>query len=462
MAISPDLYRRIREALLRCGPFDDPSTLRSLFVDDRIAAWRHVIPTSGDARTRVLVVIKELLSQENHRGENVLVLFLNVLGDFAIEGTPCQRELPMLAEELSRELAQRKTTLTSHSGREQVAKPALSTTATGKDNAFRPIWLMIALLVGVIGFWGSNYLLDFNASPTTNPEIAQNETPIPSPTPEPAIPTPTLTPEPLTPTSFPTIEPTPTLGIGSTLVSEKDGMTLVYVPSGNFLMGSREDEPGAEDEKPQHSEHLGAFWIDQTEVTNGMYEQCVQADDCQPPSDISSISRESYYGDTRFVNYPVVRVSWEDAKNCCAWAGRRLPTAVEWEKAARGQDGRIYPWGDDPATVERANYCEQEDCSEPPKGKDTEPVGRYPAGASPYGALDMAGNVWEWVDGIHEDGYTQVPPCSEPKPPEFPPPPPHEFRGGSWRDPATCLRVATRNKDGVPNRNVGFRCALTP
>ncbi len=183
-------------------------------------------------------------------------------------------------------------------------------------------------------------------------------------------------------------------GIGSTRTREKDGMVMVYVPAGPFIMG---DDTGEENEKPQHTVNLEAFWIDKTEVTNGMLDKCYRSGPCQPPKKFSSTVRQSYFQDNSFVDYPVIFVTWYNAETYCEWVGSRLPVEAEWEKAARGTDGRIYPWGDkspdDSAANSLLNYKRNVN--------DTSQVGNYPAGISPYGALDMAGNVWEWV----ADGY---------------------------------------------------------
>jgi eukaryotic-like serine/threonine-protein kinase len=137
------------------------------------------------------------------------------------------------------------------------------------------------------------------------------------------------------PTKTPTrVPPTadPSLGIGSTQVSDRDGMTLLYVPAGEFTMGNKE---GDSDEVPEHSVYLEAFWIDQTEVTKAMYAKCVKAGACFFPMD--------HYDHPKYDNYPVVFVAWDDAKKYCEWAGGDLPTEAQWEKAARGTDSRLYP-----------------------------------------------------------------------------------------------------------------------
>ena len=147
-------------------------------------------------------------------------------------------------------------------------------------------------------------------------------------------------------------------------------------------------------EQPVHKVVLDAFWIDQTEVTNKMYALCVQTSVCTPPSSTNSSTRPSYYENPEFEDYPVIYVDWYKAKTYCEWAGRRLPTEAEWEKAARGTDGRNYPWGKDAPNKMLLNY----------NGNvgDTTEIGKYPAGASIYGALDMAGNAWEWVSSLYK------------------------------------------------------------
>jgi formylglycine-generating enzyme required for sulfatase activity len=258
----------------------------------------------------------------------------------------------------------------------------------------------------------------------------------------------TLTPE-------PTITPTPTLGIGSSTISPKDGMTLLYVPAGNFLMGStNQDTLASYDEKPQHSVYLDAFWIDQTDVTNKMYAACVSAAGCTSPSNRSSYTHPSYYGNSAFDNYPVIYVSWNDATAYCKWAGRQLPSEAQWEKAARGTDGRIYPWGNQAPSKDLLNY----------NGivGDTTAVGSYPNGASPYGALDMAGNVWQWVNDWYSDTYYQSSPASNPLGPNSGQV--RVLRGGTWLYGNGSIRSALRVRLNPSNScsGSGFRCARSP
>lgn len=160
---------------------------------------------------------------------------------------------------------------------------------------------------------------------------------------------------------------------------------MVPVPAGEFVMGSNVND----DEKPSHRVYLDAFSIDLTEVTNGQYKQCVSAGKCAPPTEDGSFSRKWYYDVPMYANHPVIFVPWQSAKQYCEWAGKRLPTEAEWEKTARGVDSRNYPWGND-LDMSKLNVMRDSD-------RDTMAVGSFPAGASPYGALDMLGNVEEWV-----------------------------------------------------------------
>ena len=232
-----------------------------------------------------------------------------------------------------------------------------------------------------------------------------------------------------------------------------DGMVMLYVPGGVFQMGSAESDSLAHfDEKPQHPVTLDAFWVDRTEVTNAQYKKCVQAGACKPSEFPDSWGTN---GDDQ----PVVGVSWYDAGAYCQWAGAALPTEAQWEKAARGTDGHIYPWGDNAPTCELAVMVEggQEGCGKKPAW----PVGSKPKGASPYGALDMAGNVGEWVqDWYDEHSYTaeaQTNPTGATKGTH------KVLRGSSWYcTDARCVRAAFRDAYPPEKRNtgMGFRCVI--
>ena len=235
-------------------------------------------------------------------------------------------------------------------------------------------------------------------------------------------------------------------------ISAKDGMRMVYVPAGEFLMGSAETDPSARaDEKPQRSVFLDGFWIDQTEVSNAMAARCIRDRACQPLFGKDVSSSLSYLQDLQNEAYPIAGVTWEEAKTYCSWAGRRLPSEAEWEKAARGTAGQLYPWGEAAPQSDRLNYHSEIG--------HTTPVGSYPAGASPYEALDMAGNVWEWVNDWYQSDYYPNSPASNPPGPAaqiF-----HVCRGGSWNSAAEMVRTAARgNADpGRCDGLVGIRCA---
>jgi len=280
-----------------------------------------------------------------------------------------------------------------------------------------------------------------------------------------ALPAPTDLPTPI-PSSTPL--PTPTLGVGSRRLAASDGMTQVFVPEGSFLMGSPDGDPDVfPHERPQHTVWLDSYWIDQTEVTNAMYARCVAQGACSPPRSSAANTYPAYYGNPAFDAYPVVWMDWYQAQAYCEWAGRRLLTEAEWEKAARGTSGQYYPWGDEPvAAAMQAQFQDvSTSCSRAHYGgcepyRDTALVGGRPAGASPYGALDMAGNVWEWVADWYGPDYYATSPEINPTGPELGTQ--RVLRGGSFaanfsRD----LRSAHRYPM-TPDQTIyafGIRCA---
>ena len=220
------------------------------------------------------------------------------------------------------------------------------------------------------------------------------------------------------------------------------------------------------DESPAHEIQLNAFWVDQVEVTNGMYTLCVQTGFCTPPVKFNSDNRPAYYDNPEFRDYPVVYVSWLEASHYCTWAGRRLPTEAEWERAARGDDMRTYPWGDELPNESLLNYNNEVG--------DTSRVGSYAPGASPFGALDMAGNVWEWVADLYKADYYEKSNGANPSGPlETAGLIARVLRGGSFQDERVNVRISNRGYDLGPNPfvapqdpsyagsssvRIGFRC----
>jgi len=235
---------------------------------------------------------------------------------------------------------------------------------------------------------------------------------------------------------------------------ELDPVPMITIPAGEFLMGNPEGT-GRADEWPQRSVYLDAFVIDQVEVTNERYMRFVKATGHRtPPNPYGIGPLQSLTG---IEHLPVVQTTWYDAKTYCSWAKKRLPTEAEWEKAARGTDGRLYPWGNDPPTPKRANFDrEWED------EKTLHPVGSLPSGDSPYGVKDMAGNAREWVSDWYDADYYQHAPDRNPQGPDKKGVV-RSIRGGSWHSPASDLTTAARGRGGfaLQTHGTGFRCART-
>jgi serine/threonine-protein kinase len=275
----------------------------------------------------------------------------------------------------------------------------------------------------------------------------------------------TKTPEPTsTTTNTPTAAPLPPTDAAAkaTWVSPVDGMSLVYIPEDQYFIGSLDADALAWiNEKPQHAVKLSGYWMDKTEVTNAMYAKCVQAGACAVKKKIMSFTRDTYYGNPEFDNYPVIFVSWNDAQTYCTWAGRKLPSEAQWEAAARGPDGKKYPWGNSPPTCQLLNFASRIVMG---GGKsslcvgDTSAVGKYPQGASPFGLLDMAGNVWEWVADWNSPNYL-IKPNQDPTGPTDGED--RVIRGGFFFTDAKYVRSAMRSwhQPEFTSNDVGFRCA---
>lgn len=304
-------------------------------------------------------------------------------------------------------------------------------------------------------FWTGVAVLVFifsgcTTSETNVPPPAETATPVEH-TPTQAQPTatslpaesPTATPMPTaTPTAAPTFTPTATSL--PTLIEGESGVPMVLVPAGEFIMGSDNNQAAAQ---PAHTVYLDSFYIDQYEVTNGDYLTCAEAGVCTTGGSFRIRRPE-------LAQNPVVFVNWNEAKTFCEWRGARLPTEAEWEKAARGTDQRIFPWGNDPITCDRAQYNECDWA--------LSPVGSYPSGVSPYGAYDMAGNAWEWVSDWYAQDYYSYSPAENPTGPEsglY-----KSTRGGGFLYDPRLQTTIWRNQAHVGHAYIylGFRCARTP
>ena len=225
---------------------------------------------------------------------------------------------------------------------------------------------------------------------------------------------------------------------------------MVSVPAGDFTMGTN---LGFAWERPIHTIYLDAYRIDPFELTNAQYRRCVDAGKCRSPDKAASHFRNPYYGNSQYDNYPVIYVSWYDADVYCRWATKRLPSEAEWEKAARGTDARQWPWG---------NTWDLQKISASTGAGDTTAVGSHPGDMSPYGGMDMAGNVTEWVADWYDSGYYADSPRDNPTGPSAGIV--KVTRGGSWNSGyafptlfSTVHRFFAR--PDYADDALGFRCA---
>ena len=257
------------------------------------------------------------------------------------------------------------------------------------------------------------------------------------------LPSETSIPDTPTPTEIPSPTPYP--------AEYKDafGVNMVFVPAGEFIMGTSSGENNA---YPAHPVDVEAYYIDKFEVSNSNFDKCVKEGVCDLPRSLSSEganAKPNYYDG--YGSYPVIWVSWNDAITYCEWRGGRLPTEAEWEKAARGDDARTYPWGEELGTeCVEANYWKMVGCGGPRERGTT-------LGTSPYGAYEMAGNVWEWVQDdilLYPGGRTGSIKSSEIGN--------KVLRGGSWND--SDKKITTTYRFSAPptsdENDIGFRCVI--
>lgn len=353
------------------------------------------------------------------------------------------------------EALRRTPTRTAAPGRMMTAPAPKLPVKSRRRMAPRTIWALVIILVVVLGAIGSLFLLNLNESEVTEAEatatlqsavVAALTALAPTPSPLPA------------PTQAPTPTPQP--------IITESGSRMLYMAGGIFRMGN---DDGENNERPSQLIRLDPYFIDETEVTNGQYAQCVAAGVCSPPRSNQATYHDAYYGAPAYDDYPVIQVSWYDAQTFCDWRDARLPSEAEWEKAAGFDPVQSiklrYPWGD-AFDGTKLNYCDngcpldKQDATVNDGHQDTAPVGSYMDGRSPIGLYDMAGNVMEWVDDWYDPRAYADMTDTNPRGPlegEF-----KTLRGGSWLSAADEVTVTIRGSfdPTVARANLGFRCAM--
>ncbi|MFZ1041762.1 MAG: SUMF1/EgtB/PvdO family nonheme iron enzyme [Anaerolineales bacterium] len=443
-----EYVHRLQEDLLKQG--------FSVWIDDRIdydAPWPKIIQDHLNNCDVIILIVSEnsfeseWVQKEVARAKRIGKLVLPILLDGnmwpSVESTQGMdaKNKELLPEKFYERLAL-VTPREKHPEEETLAKREAAQSPANEASNFniKQMWWWVLALIGAIGIV---ILLWLNGTfqPVSVP-VSMN-----SPTVHPLV----------FASSTPTRAVTATPGSSSLTTTADQSASIILVPAGNFVMGS---DNGNTDEQPVHTVYLNAFYIDKYEVTNASYKSCVDANECAFPKFFNSNLRTTYYGDARYDDFPVIGVTWDMAKAYCAWRSARLLTEAEWEKAARGTDGRMYPWGEG-IDQTRANYNSS---SNPNYAGDTSAVNAYPTGVSPYGVFDMAGNVWEWVADIYgADYYASLTlPVANPLGPTtglY-----HVVKGGSWDSSEFSLRSAGRGFYDPSNANIyiGFRCARNP
>jgi formylglycine-generating enzyme required for sulfatase activity len=314
------------------------------------------------------------------------------------------------------------------------------------------LFTFFVLLLTACGIEVPGGIDDFRAAtptqsePTVTPVIIAAPDLLDTPTSVPPPPTPVPQPSPV-PQDTPVAGTTPSAGTPPVVVTTPSVVSgeMIKIPAGAFTMGANK---GDDDEKPEHQVNLPEFQIDKYEVTNALFEAFATATGYKTEAEKRSESRSwrTYFAPDK-ANHPVVKVTWSDAQAYCEWTGKRLPTEAEWEKAARGADGRLYPWGNeyDPGKFNgKASGI-----------RGTTSVGSYPAGVSAFRVFDMAGNVWEWT----ADWYKAYPGNAVKS--QFYGEKFRVTRGGGWFDEQAQARASNRSSADPMARNddLGFRCA---
>ncbi len=362
---------------------------------------------------------------------------------------------PMGHPAIETEALRRTPERTATPGRGAAAAPKLPVKSRRQMEP-RTIWALVVILLLILGAIGSLFLLNLDEPEVTEAEatatlqsavVAALTALAPTPSPLPA------------PTQAPTPTPQP--------IITESGSRMLYMTGGVFRMGN---DDGENNEKPSQLIRIDPYFIDETEVTNGQYAQCVAAGACSPPRSSQATYHDAYYGAPAYDDYPVIQVSWYDAQTFCDWRDARLPSEAEWEKAAGFDPVQSiklrYPWGD-AFDGTKLNYCDsgcpldKRDATVNDGHQDTAPVGSYMDGRSPIGLYDMAGNVMEWVDDWYDPHAYADMTDTNPRGPlegEF-----KTLRGGSWLSAADEVTVTIRGSfdPTVARANLGFRCALS-
>lgn len=460
-----DLLKRLNRTLMECDQFRSDATLRPLFRENRISLWRDGLPETSSVQDRVSSMITHLLPKYNADDENGLVLFLQLLTEWHDPQDRMHHTLQALATEVAEALA---------------VPPEPDAPSPPKKQSWGWVLGGLALLLGLIGGWGLWMANQLPLPPTVVSGTGDAEA---TRTAHPPTPTTVIRPTTLIVTMTQTATPRPPTPVG-----------MVLVPAGEFTMGSHAEvglqaceqffegclRSSYEDEVPERTVYLDAFYMDMYEVTQTQYANFLNVEgnqaaggvswvDVGRPDSLITAQNGQFAPQAGFAEHPVIYVSWYGAQAYCEGAEKRLPTEAEWEKAARGTDGRQYPWGNE-FTGSEVNFCDK-NCPEDWKlapyddgHERTAPVGSYPLGQSPYGVYDMGGNVWEWAADCYEADYYSRSGVKNPLNNSCSVSGNRVVRGGSWANLVTSARAPSRHYHDPSDRNIniGFRCAVSP